>query len=144
MEWLKSKKNVVLAATLVGTLGVFVTLIYIIVKDRKKMTEMENTKMAMATQAAELSNIRRAVRNIELAQCAAPHVGGNSQLAAILQCPVTNTQTSPQPMVEQSQPTTPMGGSAQPYDVHMPNYGYFGPFGTSDQQGPGMMSAFQQ
>jgi hypothetical protein len=162
-EWFRSKKNIALTASLIGAVGVIVSLIYFLYKQRDYAEQIRKDNLALAAllkQSQDVSQLKKGIRNLELAQCASTHVSNSPALSALLQCPTPTMEgqaTGPQPAPTPSGPPASgpgigagvrgTGASAQqqyaPYDSMMmspgatsytpimPNYGYFGPFGTS-------------
>lgn len=130
MDWFRSKKNVTLTVSVVGLVLVIGSIIYSIWADKKKIEYLEKANAALVTQRQEIDSIRRGVRNLELSQCAAPHV--NNGIKALLGCP----EPPPQQQTQAVENVPVQGATAQPFDAQLPNYGFFGAF--DQQQGAGM------
>ena len=157
-DWFKSKKNLTLLGTWIGAIVALIWIVSQLYERRKRSLKTPNdemTLMKLEKQEKEIATIKRGLRNLELSQCSSAHVEGNAELQGLLQCPLPRTPAV-QPIQQQQQqqqqqmPMTPMGDLVTPtgglatFDAQMPNYGFFGPFGTSGTQAGGMMPAFQQ
>lgn len=113
MSWLPTAGAV---ASLVSAIGVVLWIIVTFMAQRQIREALERQSETLDTLKREdrsISSIAQSVSLIQRAQCASPQVLQDQELASALGC----------------QPPTPSGGATA--TRVLPNYGYFGPFGTA-------------
>lgn len=125
--WSQNRDNVGAIAALVSAVGVLLWILVTLMTQRQIQT-------TLAAQAQSLAALKRGDKDIEemsasmklleQVQCLSPNVMQNTRLASALGC-TAQVRAPPSAQVKQVVSPTVHEG------LHLPNYGYFGPFGTA-------------
>lgn len=153
--WSENSDTITAVAGAVSALGVVLWLLFTISANRQMERTLARQEQALNTMQHEDKNMAALLsvaNKLQLAQCANPWVRQDKRMSAALDCPpVADQPLPPVPSAQVHQP--PQGQfpnphvqfqTAQVFEPHMPNYGYFGPFGTAVPTQAVGMPAFQQ
>lgn len=141
--WSQNSDTITAAAGVVSALGVLLWLLFTMSANRQMERTLVRQEQALNTLQQEdksMTALLQVATKLQLAQCANPWVKQDRRIAAALDCPPT-----PPPIAQGQVAAQVFSPQQQPqYEPHMPNYGYFGPFGTATPPQSVGMPAFQQ
>ena len=137
-----NRREVAFWAGIAGAVASLGALSYILWQHRKTQAAQQKQDVVLRALNAEMRAVEMLddrLRNLELAQCASPHVRQNDMLRQALNCPMPRAPVASPPVagVGAQVSASPMG--PPPQVTNMPNYGFYGdgPAGLASSGGAG-------
>lgn len=132
--WAANRDNVGAIAAIVSAVGVLLWILVTVSTQRQIQTSLEAQAQTLAELKRGEKNMGEITSSLKLlkrAQCSSPYIQQNTPMSAALGCTANSrlptTRLSPP---SQDAPPSPAANAIE-VEPFMPNYGYFGPFGTA-------------